>query len=165
VIFTNESNIERWKNKRPIAVDSKTGRLDNFMKLVEVPVQVFIACDVYKGKDDDNELALVDPPKRKKRGPAKLKDKPTEPFKVEFDKNGRAIVRPPDIAFARKSMHVKVVTVWPLEEHARQSCDGLAISEFKVLILRNEFVLGRACTSKLYIVFELEDMGFGYRVI
>nr|GFB60986.1 hypothetical protein [Tanacetum cinerariifolium] len=41
--------------------------------------------------DDDNELALVDPPKRKKRGLAKLKDKPTEPFKVEFDKNGRAI--------------------------------------------------------------------------
>ncbi|GJS47444.1 hypothetical protein Tco_0597565, partial [Tanacetum coccineum] len=40
---------------------------------------------------DDNELALVDPPKRKKRGPSKLKDKPTEPFKVDFDKNGRAI--------------------------------------------------------------------------
>ncbi|GJX88920.1 hypothetical protein Tco_0340934, partial [Tanacetum coccineum] len=40
---------------------------------------------------DDNELALVDPPKRKKKGPSKLKDKPTEPFKVEFDKNSRAI--------------------------------------------------------------------------
>nr|GEW50841.1 hypothetical protein [Tanacetum cinerariifolium] len=40
---------------------------------------------------DDNELALVDPLKRKKRGPAKLKDKPTEPFKVEFYKNGRVI--------------------------------------------------------------------------
>ncbi|GKE29234.1 hypothetical protein Tco_1444618, partial [Tanacetum coccineum] len=40
---------------------------------------------------DDNELALVDPPKRKKGGPAKLKEKPTEPFKVKFDKNGRAI--------------------------------------------------------------------------
>nr|GEW40747.1 hypothetical protein [Tanacetum cinerariifolium] len=40
---------------------------------------------------DDNELALIDLPKRKKRGPAKLKDKPTELFKMEFDKNGRAI--------------------------------------------------------------------------
>ncbi|GJY83697.1 hypothetical protein Tco_0497073 [Tanacetum coccineum] len=40
VIFTNESNIERWKNKRPVAVDSKIGRLDNFIKLVEVPVQI-----------------------------------------------------------------------------------------------------------------------------
>nr|GEX05404.1 ulp1 protease family, C-terminal catalytic domain-containing protein [Tanacetum cinerariifolium] len=42
---------------------------------------------------DDNELALVDPPKRKKTRSAKLKDKPTEPFKVEFDKNGHAIER------------------------------------------------------------------------
>ncbi|GJX59832.1 hypothetical protein Tco_0291222 [Tanacetum coccineum] len=40
---------------------------------------------------DGNELALVDPLKRKKRGPAKLKDKPTELFKVDFDKNGCAI--------------------------------------------------------------------------
>nr|GEY65986.1 putative retrotransposon Ty1-copia subclass protein [Tanacetum cinerariifolium] len=40
---------------------------------------------------DDNELALVDPPKRKKRGPAKLKEKPIEPFKVEFDNKKRAI--------------------------------------------------------------------------
>ncbi|GKD36339.1 hypothetical protein Tco_1251848, partial [Tanacetum coccineum] len=40
---------------------------------------------------DDNELALVDPPKRKKKGLAKLKDKPTKPFKVEFDKNIHAI--------------------------------------------------------------------------
>ncbi|KAL6577648.1 hypothetical protein OROMI_009976 [Orobanche minor] len=39
VIFTNESNIERWKNKRQAAVDSKIGRLENFIKLVKVPVQ------------------------------------------------------------------------------------------------------------------------------
>ncbi|KAF8412171.1 hypothetical protein HHK36_000130 [Tetracentron sinense] len=44
VIFTNESNIERWKNKRQVAVDSKLGRLNNFIKLVKVPIQVFIAC-------------------------------------------------------------------------------------------------------------------------
>nr|GEW67720.1 polynucleotide 3'-phosphatase ZDP [Tanacetum cinerariifolium] len=36
IIFTNKSNIERWMNKRQIAVDSKTGRLDSFMMLVEV---------------------------------------------------------------------------------------------------------------------------------
>ncbi|XP_062169290.1 polynucleotide 3'-phosphatase ZDP isoform X2 [Alnus glutinosa] len=40
VIFTNESNIERWKNKRQVAVDSKIGRLNNFIK----QVKVFIAC-------------------------------------------------------------------------------------------------------------------------
>ncbi|XP_057539153.1 polynucleotide 3'-phosphatase ZDP isoform X3 [Amaranthus tricolor] len=44
VIFTNESNIDRWKNKRQKAVDSKIGRLNNFIKLVKVPIQVFIAC-------------------------------------------------------------------------------------------------------------------------
>ncbi|XP_031121041.1 polynucleotide 3'-phosphatase ZDP isoform X4 [Ipomoea triloba] len=44
VIFTNESNIERWKNKRQTAVDSKIGRLEGFIKLVKVPIQVFIAC-------------------------------------------------------------------------------------------------------------------------
>ncbi|GMH24914.1 hypothetical protein Nepgr_026757 [Nepenthes gracilis] len=44
VIFTNESNIERWKNKRQVAVDSKLGRLNNFIKHVKVPIQVFIAC-------------------------------------------------------------------------------------------------------------------------
>ncbi|PIA42742.1 hypothetical protein AQUCO_02000296v1 [Aquilegia coerulea] len=44
VIFTNESNIDRWKNKRERAIDSKIGRLNNFIKKVEVPVQVFIAC-------------------------------------------------------------------------------------------------------------------------
>ncbi|CAH9147608.1 unnamed protein product [Cuscuta epithymum] len=44
VIFTNESNIDRWKNKRQTAVDSKIGRLEGFIKLVKVPIQVFIAC-------------------------------------------------------------------------------------------------------------------------
>ncbi|XP_013736275.1 polynucleotide 3'-phosphatase ZDP isoform X1 [Brassica napus] len=54
VIFTNESNIDRWKNKRQAAVDSKIGRLNSFIKRVEVPVQVFIACGVASsgGKDD-----------------------------------------------------------------------------------------------------------------
>ncbi|KAJ4771352.1 Poly [ADP-ribose] polymerase 1 [Rhynchospora pubera] len=46
VIFTNESNIDRWKNKRQVAVDSKIGRLENFIKRVEVPIQVFIACGI-----------------------------------------------------------------------------------------------------------------------
>ncbi|KAJ4780716.1 Poly [ADP-ribose] polymerase 1 [Rhynchospora pubera] len=46
VIFTNESNIERWKNTRQKAVDSKIGRLENFIKRVEVPIQVFIACGI-----------------------------------------------------------------------------------------------------------------------
>ncbi|KAK9147352.1 hypothetical protein Scep_006109 [Stephania cephalantha] len=48
VIFTNESNIERWKNKRQVAVDSKVGRLNNFIKHVNVPIQVFIACGLGK---------------------------------------------------------------------------------------------------------------------
>lgn len=48
VIFTNESNIERWKKKRQVAVDSKLGRLNGFIKLVNVPIQVFIACGVGK---------------------------------------------------------------------------------------------------------------------
>ncbi|KAI3985528.1 hypothetical protein MKX01_033842 [Papaver californicum] len=54
VIFTNESNIERWKNKRQVAIDSKIGRLKKFIDLVKVPIQVFIACGVEsggKGKD------------------------------------------------------------------------------------------------------------------
>ncbi|XP_074575804.1 polynucleotide 3'-phosphatase ZDP [Curcuma longa] len=51
VIFTNESNIERWKNKRQQAVDSKIGRLENFLKCVNVPIQVFIACGIGKSKD------------------------------------------------------------------------------------------------------------------
>lgn len=56
VIFTNESNIERWKNKRQVAVDSKIGRLNNFIEKVKVPVQVFIACGAGKsGKADKKE--------------------------------------------------------------------------------------------------------------
>ncbi|CAJ1978487.1 unnamed protein product [Sphenostylis stenocarpa] len=57
VIFTNESNIERWKNKRQVAVDSKIGRLNNFIEKVKVPVQVFIACGVglKPGKTNKNE--------------------------------------------------------------------------------------------------------------
>ncbi|CAM0882825.1 unnamed protein product [Alopecurus aequalis] len=55
VIFTNESNIERWKNKRQQAVDSKVGRLDNFIECVKVPIQVFIACGVKKGKGTTND--------------------------------------------------------------------------------------------------------------
>ncbi|XP_050368001.1 polynucleotide 3'-phosphatase ZDP [Argentina anserina] len=51
VIFTNETNIERWKNKRQAAVDSKIGRLNNFIKEVKVPIQVFIACGPSQGED------------------------------------------------------------------------------------------------------------------
>ncbi|KAL8557154.1 hypothetical protein ACS0TY_004564 [Phlomoides rotata] len=53
VIFTNESNIERWKNKRQAAIDSKIGRLENFIKLVKVPIQVFIACGLGSGEPKD----------------------------------------------------------------------------------------------------------------
>ncbi|KAJ8755689.1 hypothetical protein K2173_022622 [Erythroxylum novogranatense] len=53
VIFTNESNIDRWKKKRQVAVDSKIGRLNNFLKLVKVPIQVFIACGYSDGKVAD----------------------------------------------------------------------------------------------------------------
>ncbi|KAG7577283.1 Polynucleotide 3'-phosphatase [Arabidopsis thaliana x Arabidopsis arenosa] len=57
VIFTNESNIDRWKNKRQAAVDSKIGRLNSFIERVKVPIQVFIACGFSSsggkgGKDD-----------------------------------------------------------------------------------------------------------------
>ncbi|KAK9688785.1 hypothetical protein RND81_09G010800 [Saponaria officinalis] len=53
VIFTNESNIDRWTKKRQKAVDSKVGRLNNFIKLVNVPIQVFIACGFDKpGRKD-----------------------------------------------------------------------------------------------------------------
>ncbi|KAJ4726453.1 polynucleotide 3'-phosphatase ZDP [Melia azedarach] len=51
VIFTNESNIERWKNKRQTAVDSKLGRLNNFIKHVKVPMQVFVACGLGNAED------------------------------------------------------------------------------------------------------------------
>ncbi|XP_050216531.1 polynucleotide 3'-phosphatase ZDP isoform X2 [Mercurialis annua] len=53
VIFTNESNIDRWKNKRQVAVDSKVGRLNNFIRCVNVPIQVFIACGYSIGKVED----------------------------------------------------------------------------------------------------------------
>ncbi|KAJ6751990.1 hypothetical protein OIU85_002413 [Salix viminalis] len=56
VIFTNESNIDRWKNKRQVAVDSKIGRLNNFIKHVKVPIQVFIACGLWR-----NILTLASP--------------------------------------------------------------------------------------------------------
>ncbi|ESQ48487.1 hypothetical protein EUTSA_v10020510mg [Eutrema salsugineum] len=53
-IFTNESNIDRWKNKRQAAVDSKIGRLNSFIKRVEVPIQVFIACGVANSGGNDD---------------------------------------------------------------------------------------------------------------
>lgn len=53
VIFTNESNIDRWKNKRQTAVDSKIGRLNNFIMHVKVPIQVFIACGFDKSGSKD----------------------------------------------------------------------------------------------------------------
>lgn len=46
VIFTNESNIDRWKNSRQKAIDSKLGRLEGFIKRVKVPMQVFVACGI-----------------------------------------------------------------------------------------------------------------------
>ncbi|RLN25023.1 polynucleotide 3' [Panicum miliaceum] len=55
VIFTNESNIDRWKNKRQEAVDSKVGRLDNFIECVKVPIQVFIACGLGQGKGTSDD--------------------------------------------------------------------------------------------------------------
>ncbi|KAG6541792.1 hypothetical protein Mapa_016805 [Marchantia paleacea] len=44
VIFTNESNIDRFTNKRQAAIDSKLGRLKGLMEISNVPMQVFIAC-------------------------------------------------------------------------------------------------------------------------
>ncbi|CAM6038134.1 unnamed protein product [Sphagnum compactum] len=44
VIFSNESNIDRWKNSRQKAVDSKLGRVEGFLELLKVPVQTFISC-------------------------------------------------------------------------------------------------------------------------
>ncbi|TKY66420.1 Polynucleotide 3'-phosphatase ZDP [Spatholobus suberectus] len=66
VIFTNESNIERWKNKRQLAVDSKLGRLNNFIEKVKVPVQVFIACGL--GKSDKADKKEDDPFRKPKPG-------------------------------------------------------------------------------------------------
>ncbi|KAL5564549.1 hypothetical protein UlMin_027713 [Ulmus minor] len=62
VIFTNESNIERWKNKRQVAVDSKIGRLNNFIETVKVPIQVFIACGL------SNSYGVEDPFRKPKNG-------------------------------------------------------------------------------------------------
>ncbi|XP_060187431.1 polynucleotide 3'-phosphatase ZDP isoform X2 [Lycium barbarum] len=53
VIFTNESNIERWKKSRQAAVDSKIGRLEQFIKVAGVPIQVFIACGLSKITPED----------------------------------------------------------------------------------------------------------------
>ncbi|KAG0554238.1 hypothetical protein KC19_12G075600 [Ceratodon purpureus] len=44
VIFSNESNIERWTKSRQKAVDSKCGRVEAFLNLVKVPMQAFISC-------------------------------------------------------------------------------------------------------------------------
>ncbi|XP_068659764.1 polynucleotide 3'-phosphatase ZDP-like isoform X2 [Aristolochia californica] len=70
VIFTNESNIERWKNKRQQAVDSKIGRLNNFIKCVKVPIQVFIACGMGKSKD-----GIDDPFRKPKPGMWRIMEK------------------------------------------------------------------------------------------
>ena len=40
VIFTNESNIDRFHNARQKAVDSKIGRLQGLAAAVGVPIQV-----------------------------------------------------------------------------------------------------------------------------
>ncbi|GAQ80446.1 hypothetical protein KFL_000540220 [Klebsormidium nitens] len=44
VLFTNESNIDRWVNSRQKAIDSKIGRLEGLHKKCGVPMLVFIAC-------------------------------------------------------------------------------------------------------------------------
>jgi hypothetical protein len=43
VIFTNESNIDRFTKARAKAIDSKLGRLEGFMKTVKLPIQVSLA--------------------------------------------------------------------------------------------------------------------------
>lgn len=63
VIFTNESNIERWKKKRQVAVDSKIGRLNNFIKRVNVPIQIFIACGL-----GESSIQAADPFRKPKPG-------------------------------------------------------------------------------------------------
>ncbi|KAG9448340.1 hypothetical protein H6P81_014468 [Aristolochia fimbriata] len=70
VIFTNESNIERWKKKRQEAVDSKIGRLNNFIKCVKVPIQVLIACGMGKSKDK-----IDDPFRKPKPGMWRIMEK------------------------------------------------------------------------------------------
>ncbi|CAH8341063.1 unnamed protein product [Eruca vesicaria subsp. sativa] len=59
VIFTHETNIAWWKNKRQAAVDPKIGRLNSFIKHVEVSIQlkcglVFIACGVASSGGNDD---------------------------------------------------------------------------------------------------------------
>ena len=44
VVFTNESNIDRFHNARQKAVDSKIGRLAGLAAAVGIPIQVYIAC-------------------------------------------------------------------------------------------------------------------------
>ncbi|KAF5728045.1 polynucleotide 3'-phosphatase ZDP [Tripterygium wilfordii] len=69
VIFTNESNIDRWKNKRQVAVDSKLGRLSNFIKQVKVPIQVFVACGY------DNSDGSQDPFRKPEPGMWRIMEK------------------------------------------------------------------------------------------
>ncbi|KAF1885465.1 hypothetical protein Lal_00029354 [Lupinus albus] len=68
VIFTNESNIERWKNRRQVAVDSKIGRLNNFIENVKVPIQVFIACGLSKSSRGQAAIKEDDPFRKPKPG-------------------------------------------------------------------------------------------------
>ncbi|KAI3457371.1 hypothetical protein Pfo_014034 [Paulownia fortunei] len=99
VIFTNESNIERWKNKRQAAVDSKIGRLENFIKLVKVPIQVFIACGLSSGRPED-------PFRKPKPGMWKIMEKEfNSGFPVDMDQSfyvGDAAGRPDDHSDADK---------------------------------------------------------------
>ncbi|KAI5427219.1 hypothetical protein KIW84_032582 [Lathyrus oleraceus] len=73
VIFTNESNIERWKNQRQKAVDSKIGRLNQFIEKVKVPIQVFIACGT--GKSGKAGTKEADPFRKPKPGMWQLMEK------------------------------------------------------------------------------------------
>ncbi|XP_019449580.1 PREDICTED: polynucleotide 3'-phosphatase ZDP-like isoform X3 [Lupinus angustifolius] len=75
VIFTNESNIERWKNKRQAAVDSKIGRLNNFIERVKVPIQVFIACGVGNSGKGKAAIKEDDPFRKPKPGMWQLMEK------------------------------------------------------------------------------------------
>ncbi|KAK6934140.1 Polynucleotide kinase 3 phosphatase, partial [Dillenia turbinata] len=105
VVFTNESNIERWKNKRQVAVDSKIGRLNNFLKHVKVPMQVFIACGFDKSGGQQE-----DPFRKPKTGMWQIMEKQFNSG-IQIDMNqsfyvGDAAGRPndhsnADIAFAR----------------------------------------------------------------
>ncbi|XP_058749930.1 polynucleotide 3'-phosphatase ZDP-like isoform X1 [Vicia villosa] len=73
VIFTNESNIDRWKNQRQKAVDSKIGRLNQFIEKVKVPIQVFIACGT--GKSAKAGTKEADPFRKPKPGMWQLMEK------------------------------------------------------------------------------------------